>query len=1006
MLKKMLKHSKLIVAVSIALTAFFAWQLRGVEIENTVRLYMPHDSDSYRTLLKTEDEFGSMIVMGISLETDEDSIITPENLAVIRKITDSIEPLQYIDKVQSITNIDYVSAKDGALSAESLMGEDYSGSREDIAGIKDRLYSWQEMYNRVIITDDEKATQIMIILQPQDENGKALSASAQTSVLHQIKDITEEIAKDSGLEIRYFGDPVLTDDAKSYMIRDLIVLIPFVVLIVLLSLYFSFHSWAGTLLPLITVLMSTIWSCGLMAMLNITFTIVASVIPVTLIACGSAYGIHVLTHYYIALEKTEGELTKEKHLEAILFGLKDVWVAVLLAAVTTIAGFISNVTSPIQPLRSFSVFSASGVAFALILSVTLIPAMLYLTPLSKAGKRASRKLHLSQKIRAKIERELARRGGRTGEEANADTLYKLYYFFGGTTPRLFVYILLIIGLSVAGIKKVAVDTALVNYFPPDSQFRQDIAYVDEKLAGTNGMYFIVEGTSPLKQAVEAMQADVEKGKYGKVLTALESLPLQTSAPVESDGSAQEDNSEDWGDFDFGESTDSSVAQTATQTAESTETDGDWGEFDFGDESAETSEAEENSKYDLNTLQGAVDNLKEICSTKAGKQALLDGYNALTVVVNKDFKGCMTNPEILKAVDGMNEYLLNKYQGIGKLASFTTFIKRINQVMNAPAVNDSQTLTTERALKMLNDAYTLAGGKNASVNDIVVQLEKSLNYNGAAYNEIPYDVEKYPLADREELSNLITQYLYLLSSDAIEQFADDMTNPSAIRTQVQLRTHSSEDTGIIIADAAQYARDHFPEGYTFKATGNGEMEHTMTRMVVSSQLISIIFSLVMVFLIISLSFKSGWAGLIGAIPLGLTIMLNFMVMGFAGIRLDLVTSIVSSVAIGVGIDYTIHFMETYRALRMQSSDLEAITKETFKTSGKGIITNAIAVGLGFVVLILSKFIILRYIGVLVAIVMFTSSALAMTIIPGVLNTFDPKFMWSKEQRAEYDAKLNR
>lgn len=997
MLRKMLKHSKLIVAVSIALTAFFAWQLRGVEIENTVRLYMPHDSDSYRTLLKTEEDFGSMIVMGISLETDEDSIITPQNLAVIQKITDSIEPLQYIDKVQSITNIDYVCAKDGALSAESLMGEDYSGSREDIAGVKERIYSWQEMYNRVIITDDEKATQIMIILEPHDENGKPLSASAQTAVLHELKNITEEIAKDSSLEIRYFGDPVLTDDAKSYMIRDLMVLIPFVVLVVLLSLYFSFHSWAGTLLPLITVLMSTIWSCGLMAMLNITFTIVASVIPVTLIACGSAYGIHVLTHYYIALEKTEGELTKEKHEDAIIFGLKDVWVAVLLAAVTTIAGFISNVTSPIQPLRSFSVFSASGVAFALILSVTLIPAMLNLTPLSMAGKRAAKKLHLSQKIRAKIERELARRGGRTGEEANADTLYKLYYFFGGTTPRLFVYILLIVGLSVAGIKKVAVDTALVNYFPPNSQFRQDIAYVDEKLAGSNGMYFIVEGTSPLKQAVDTMQADVEKARYGKVLNALNSLPLENAAPVEGSETGSEDNSEGWGDFDFGDGTDSNSTET-------TQAENDFGDFDFGDESAETSE--ESSKYDLNTLQGAVDNLREICSTKAGKKALLDGYNALTIVVNKDFKGCMTNPEILKAVDGMNEYLLAKYDGIGKLVSFTTFIKRINQVMNAPAVNDSQPLTTEQALKLINDAYTQAGGKNAGVNDIVVQLEKSLNYNGAAYNEIPYDVEKYPVASREELSNLITQYLYLLSSDAIEQFADDMTNPSSIRTQVQLRTHSSEDTGVIIKDAAKYAEEHFPEGYTFKATGNGEMEHTMTRMVVSSQLTSIIFSLLMVFLIISLSFKSAWAGLIGAIPLGLTIMLNFMVMGFAGIRLDLVTSIVSSVAIGVGIDYTIHFMETYRALRIKSSDLEAITKETFKTSGKGIITNAIAVGLGFLVLLLSKFIILRYIGVLVAIVMFTSSTLAMTIIPGVLNTFDPKFMWSKEQRAEYDAKLNR
>jgi predicted RND superfamily exporter protein len=61
-------------------------------------------------------------------------------------------------------------------------------------------------------------------------------------------------------------------------------------------------------------------------------------------------------------------------------------------------------------------------------------------------------------------------------------------------------------------------------------------------------------------------------------------------------------------------------------------------------------------------------------------------------------------------------------------------------------------------------------------------------------------------------------------------------------------------------------------------------------------------------------------------------------------------------------------------------------------------------LGFCVLLFSKFIILRYIGALVAVVMFTSSALSMTIIPGLLNAFDPKFMWSKAQKEEYKAKL--
>ena len=122
----------------------------------------------------------------------------------------------------------------------------------------------------------------------------------------------------------------------------------------------------------------------------------------------------------------------------------------------------------------------------------------------------------------------------------------------------------------------------------------------------------------------------------------------------------------------------------------------------------------------------------------------------------------------------------------------------------------------------------------------------------------------------------------------------------------------------------------------------------------------------------------------------------MVMGFAGINLDLVTSIIASVAVGVGIDYTIHFLTTYKEERAKTDNLEIVTRETFRKSGHGIVTNALAVGLGFLVLCFSKFVVLRYIGVLVAIVMFTSSYLAMTIIPGILNVFEPKFISKKNK----------
>ena len=422
------------------------------------------------------------------------------------------------------------------------------------------------------------------------------------------------------------------------------------------------------------------------------------------------------------------------------------------------------------------------------------------------------------------------------------------------------------------------------------------------------------------------------------------------------------------------------------------------------------------------------------------------------------KGDLTNPEILKAVDDMQEYLAENYAGIGKIVSFTTFIKRINQVWHVPttevadagvaggaddfgdfgdfgddfaaddgfdsfddfgdfgdsadttaAAEDSdwvdpnieyaeklaKPMTTQEVLAMLNRAYIEAGAKKATPEKMLAALEKDCNYNGMAYYEIPYDPAKYPVPTREELSGVVNGYLTLLSG-SLDRFVDDEMSPRVMRVTCQLRNHSTEETGDIIAAAKNFAAEHFPEGYTIEATGAGEMEYTMTKMIVSSQVQSLLISLISVFIIITIAFGSGWAGIVGAVPLALAILLNYMVMGFAGINLDLVTSIIASVAVGVGIDYTIHFLSTYKEERAKTDNLEIVTRETFRKSGHGIVTNALAVGLGFLVLCFSKFVVLRYIGVLVAIVMFTSSYLAMTIIPGILNVFEPKFISKKSK----------
>jgi hypothetical protein len=126
-------------------------------------------------------------------------------------------------------------------------------------------------------------------------------------------------------------------------------------------------------------------------------------------------------------------------------------------------------------------------------------------------------------------------------------------------------------------------------------------------------------------------------------------------------------------------------------------------------------------------------------------------------------------------------------------------------------------------------------------------------------------------------------------------------------------------------------------------------------------------------------------------MGFAILINFAVMGFFGIKLDISTAMVASVAIGIGIDYTIHFMSNYHYQRMQTDDIETVTVNTLRTTGRAITVNAFAVAAGFAVLLLSNFNPLMYLGMLIALTMFTSSLAAMTLLPVMLNIFKPKFI---------------
>ncbi len=227
-----------------------------------------------------------------------------------------------------------------------------------------------------LILADGSAAAIVLKVDPSAEGD-------QLKISRIMKLVDSAVARYQGPEAFYVtGDTPLIYYADLYMRRDLGFLFPIMVLLVLIILLLSFRSFRGMALPLTVVLLAVIWTVGLMALCGVKLTIASVFLPVLLVAVGSAYGIHVVNDYFE--RSVQGGGSRD---ELIIQVAEEMANPVFIAAITTAIGFVTLLSAFLQPIREFGLFSAAGVAFSFIISLTLIPAVLSLTSIPKAIQR-------------------------------------------------------------------------------------------------------------------------------------------------------------------------------------------------------------------------------------------------------------------------------------------------------------------------------------------------------------------------------------------------------------------------------------------------------------------------------------------------------------------------------------------------------------------------------------------------------------------------------------------
>lgn len=158
------------------------------------------------------------------------------------------------------------------------------------------------------------------------------------------------------------------------MQRELAIFMSLGVLLIILFLWVAFRSAWGIWVPISVVLLSVVWVLGWMKLVGKPIDLMLIVLPTIIFVVGMSDVVHILTRYYEELRKGYDKL------KAIGIAFREVGLATLLTSITTAIGFLTLITSSIQPISSFGVTTATGVFIAFFLAFTMLPSVIILSP--------------------------------------------------------------------------------------------------------------------------------------------------------------------------------------------------------------------------------------------------------------------------------------------------------------------------------------------------------------------------------------------------------------------------------------------------------------------------------------------------------------------------------------------------------------------------------------------------------------------------------------------------
>ncbi len=350
-----LRHSMATILVIVAITIFMVFSTTKLQVNANLEALLPENEKLNALIEKYDPENQERNYFLMALDTKGELSI--EALQAFEQAVNELNELTG-SYSSSVFNAITFKKKGGRLAPIPLFTERRAPQTEEEFEVYKENLKNDHFSRDIFFTDDGDKYMAMFYHPPMIE----------TDIVFPFQEIVKKL--EPYFTVYGTGTPFLTYQSSIYLTRDLFTLLSLALVAILILFYIGFRSKRALFLPMTIVMIGTTWALGMMGLLGFEITMVSIVIPPLVLTIGTSYTIHFLNQYYHDAQ------TEHKDNKWIIEASQHVNKTIIMAALTTVIGFMSLMFTSMNASREFGLSTSFGIIACAVLSLTFLPAAL------------------------------------------------------------------------------------------------------------------------------------------------------------------------------------------------------------------------------------------------------------------------------------------------------------------------------------------------------------------------------------------------------------------------------------------------------------------------------------------------------------------------------------------------------------------------------------------------------------------------------------------------------